>query len=985
MERLRSTIFITLMLGLAYAVSGWVSLNISVPPYYVSQVFLAAGVALGAAMVWGGRAAPGIWLGSFLVQWLASGMPRWVDWSLTMMVSPLAATTQAFLAAYLARRWTEYPGNLDRARSTVLFMLVVVPLIHILNASVSVPLLVRMQVVAVPDAWFNWWIWWQGDALGAALGTPLMLVAFGQPAASWRPRWRTVLLPMLMAMAVVLTAFAQILSNEERARGQRFEQEAAALTERLQRRLDAQTDAVMAVTRLKELTDGEDANVFRATTTNWLSRHAGTQNFGWSPWVTDARRPAFEQMGRELHTTLGDVSRYEIRGRDSTGTTHTAPQAGHYLPILFVEPLATNKAVLGLDVLVLPATAKAVQAALESGLPQVTEGIRLVQETGEQRGVVMYQAAFRPSQDGHGAKPVRGVVSAVFRMDDVLAAALDGVDPNRLVICLLDPSAPVNNQRLSGPAGCADTRTAGTSTARHFVSTPVNFGERQWRLHVQAGPLFGRQERGWTTWGTLTVSLVAVAMLGVFLIVQTGQARRTEELVIERTKELALSNEGLKQLALFDPLTGLANRVHWLNEAATALEAARRHNDQLAVLFVDLDHFKDVNDSLGHNVGDQLLIAVAQRLQSCLRNSDLMARQGGDEFVVLLNRMTDRQDAARVAAKMIETLAPVFPLQGHDIQISVSVGVALLDPDTQDVDTLLRHADMAMYRAKNEGRNGWRVFVPEMEQGAAQRLLVEGGLRRAMAQNELLLHYQPQVDCATGQVVGVEALLRWQHPQWGLVMPDRFVPQAESSGQIDELGSWVMRRAMQQWKTWRDAGITGLTMAVNVSAMEFGRPSFVPRLRELLDETGADPDWMELEITETALMQALPELLERLGDITRMGVRLSLDDFGTGYSSLGYLKRLPLQSVKIDRSFIRDVPGDKEDAAIVCATLSMARALGLQVVAEGVELAEQREFLAEQGCSLIQGWLVSRPMAAEAFEAWWRARHQAPHLGHRQV
>ena len=975
MERLASKIWMTVLLGLAYAVSGWLSLNISVPPFYVSQVFLAAGIALGAAMVWGHRAAPGIWLGSFVVQWLASGQPSWTEWSLTMMLSPLAAVVQAFLAAHLARRWAGYPGDLDEARPTAWFMLVVVPLVHAINASVSVPLLVHMKVIAAPDAGFNWWIWWQGDALGAVLVTPLMLVAFGQPAASWRPRWKTVMLPMLMALAVVVAAFSQILSNEERARGQRFEQEAAALAERLQRRLDAQTDAVMSVARLKELTDVEEPDVFRLTTSIWLARHAGTQNFGWSPWVTDAKRPAFEQMGRELQAGLADGARYEIRGRDGAGLTHTAPRSAHYLPILFVEPLLSNQAVLGLDVLVLPATAKAVRAALDTGLPQVTEGIRLVQETGEQRGVVMYQAAFSPRRQGEASKQVRGVVSAVFRMDDVLAAALDGVDPNRLVICLMDPAAPVNNQRLSGPSDCSINRASGPTTPRHAVATPVSFGERQWRLQVQSGPLFGQQERGWTTWGMLTVSLVAVAMLGVFLIVQTGHARRTEELVEERTQELARSNEGLRQLALFDPLTGLANRLHWINEASKALEAARRHHDELAVLFVDLDHFKDVNDSLGHNVGDQLLKAVAQRLQSCLRGSDLMARQGGDEFVVLLNRLTDRNDAARVAGKMIEKLAPVFPLQGHDIQISVSVGVALLDPDTQDVDTLLRHADMAMYRAKNEGRNGWRVFVPEMEQGASQRLLVEGGLRRAMAQNELLLHYQPQVDCVTGQVVGVEALLRWQHPQWGLVMPDRFVPQAESSGQIDELGTWVMRRAMQQWKAWHDAGITGVTMAVNVSAIEFGRPSFVPRLRQLLEETGADPDWMELEITETALMQALPELLERLGDITRMGVRLSLDDFGTGYSSLGYLKRLPLQSVKIDRSFIRDVPDDKEDVAIVCATLSMARALGLQVVAEGVEVMEQREFLAEQGCSFIQGWLVSRPMTPEAFEVWWRSRH----------
>jgi EAL domain-containing protein (putative c-di-GMP-specific phosphodiesterase class I) len=278
-----------------------------------------------------------------------------------------------------------------------------------------------------------------------------------------------------------------------------------------------------------------------------------------------------------------------------------------------------------------------------------------------------------------------------------------------------------------------------------------------------------------------------------------------------------------------------------------------------------------------------------------------------------------------------------------------------------------------MYQAKSAGRNGWCFFSPEMDHTMSQRLMVEAGLRRAILDNELVLHYQPQVGCRTGEVLGVEALVRWQHPTLGLLPPDRFIPQAENSGQIDELGAWVMRRACQQLRAWHAAGIHGLTMAVNVSAVEFARPGFVARLRQVLDETGIEPSQLELEITETALMQALPELVAQMGEITRMGVSLSLDDFGTGYSSLGYLKRLPLHRLKIDKSFIQDVPGDVEDEAIVLATLSMAHALGLDVVAEGVELGTQRDFLADQGCDQIQGWLVARAMDARSFEDWLRS------------
>ncbi|MBY0466032.1 MAG: EAL domain-containing protein [Burkholderiales bacterium] len=961
---------LAVLVALAYVATGWLSLHITIPPYYVSLLFIPAGVALGAVLVWGVRVLPGVLVGAFAVNWLASvqaGLPG-VSWAL--LVSPLGAALQTFATAWLARHWAGYTSELDAPRPIMLLLLVCVPLGHLVNASMSVPLLVWGGVVPVADAMFTWWTWWHGDAMGAVLFTPLMLVAFARPAAVWRPRLCTVALPMVVALAVVSVAFIQIQSADSRALSQRFDRESEALTERLQRRLHAQTDGVMAVARLKEINPHDDLRDYVRATSLWLDRYAGTQNFGWSPLVRDADRAAFEQRANQLHgSTLRQP--YVIRGRDGDGRLFTASQADTYLPILLVEPLSTNQGVLGLDVQVLPATASAVRATMQSGLAHVTEGIRLVQETGEQRGVVMYQAVFQSGSGTTTADRVRGVVSAVFRMDDVVHAALGELDADYLMVCLLDPAAPAHNQRLTGHAGCSSELA---SKVRYFSSSSVQFGERTWLFQVAAGPRFESHERGWIAWSTLTVSLLAVTMLGVFLIVQTGHARRTEQLVAQRTRELAHSNAGLQKLAMYDPLTGLANRLHWTAEVRKALDASRRHGDKMAVLFVDLDHFKNVNDSLGHSVGDLLLKAVAERLQACLRAHDVMARQGGDEFVVMMSRLRHKGDAALVASKMVGRLTEPFSLDGHTVRASASVGVVLYEGGDEDVETLLRHADLAMYRAKASGRNAWAFFEPEMDHSIAQRLLVESDLRHAIADNELVLHYQPQVNCLTGVVTGVEALVRWQHPQRGLLMPDSFVPQAEASGLIDSLGSWVMREAFRQWRAWADQGIDGVSMAVNVSAMEFGRATFISRLRQALDDTGADPDWIELEITESALMESLPELIERLGDIARMGVRLALDDFGTGYSSLGYLKRLPLNSLKIDKSFVRELPGDKEDEAIVCATLSMAKALSLKVVAEGVEVAEQRAFLADLGCDEIQGWLVARPMPAAVFEAWWHKR-----------
>lgn len=961
---------LALVVAAAYGFSGWVSLQVGVTPYQVSLVFMPAGIALGAALIGRVHLLAGIAVGSLVVQMLALGTPaRWAsEWDI-LLIAPLGATLQAYLTAQAIRLWVGYPGECDSPQRSLLFLLGLVPLGHTLNATLSILTLIHNGTVALQDAWTAWAAWWLGDALGAVLLTPILLVLFGQPRRIWRPRWKTLALPMGIALTLVIVVFLQIQMREHDALEQSFEQQSRTLTERLQRRLDAQTDAIIAVGRVMEVIRTPDALHFQKTTAGWLERYAGTQNFGWSPVVTALQRAEFERLASESLQKP-----YAILGRNAEGKTFIAPEAPNYLPLRYVEPLESNRSVLGLDVLVLPTTAQAVKKTIANGLPHATEGFRLVQESGEQRGMVLYLAVYQNgaqsalSSGGH----LLGVVSAVFRMDDVLQAVVGNMEQQGLHPCLLDPGARNDRQWLAGVPKC-DGKAAQKAT--FFNSLPVQFGERTWLFQIAADHHFVRISRSWGTWAVLVFSLVIVALLGSFLLVISGHNRRIEELVEQRTRELARINSGLQEIALFDPLTGLANRLHWMNEARKALDAAQRHGDNLAIAFIDLDHFKEVNDNFGHDVGDLLLQSVSQRLQSCLRSHDLMARQGGDEFVVLLNRLRSRDDAAAVAQKMVQVLSEPFNLKDRVHSISASVGLEWFEGGPEDLETLLRHADVAMYRAKAAGRNDWCFFRPDMDQSATQKLLVEGGLRRAIAKDELQLHYQPQIDCKTGAIVGAEILVRWHHNVLGLLTPDRFIPQAENTGQIDELGGWVLRRACEQWVKWTDMGLKA-KLAVNVSAAEFARPTFIPRLRQILQDTGLNPAVLELEITETALMKAFPELTEQLDAIASMGIHLSLDDFGTGYSSLGYLKRLPLHRIKIDRSFVRDVPGNKEDEAIVKATLSMAHALGLEVVAEGVERPQQRDYLDSVDCDQIQGWLVARPMDAPMFEAWWQRQYK---------
>lgn len=443
---------------------------------------------------------------------------------------------------------------------------------------------------------------------------------------------------------------------------------------------------------------------------------------------------------------------------------------------------------------------------------------------------------------------------------------------------------------------------------------------------------------------------------------------------VQNVTQVREAEAHIQFLARFDALTGLPNRNHWQDLARAALNAARRHGDQAAVLFLDLDHFKTINDSLGHTTGDELLANVASRLRTGLRAEDILARQGGDEFVLLLPRLRGFEDVSAVAAKLVQCMAAPITLHGHELTISVSIGIAYYPGDGEDIDTLLKHADVAMYSAKQAGRNNFQFFVPEMNQRAVARLQMESALRRAIEKGELVLHFQPQMDLASGRIEACEALVRWQHPEMGLIPPMDFIPLAEETGLILPMGDWILREACRQQVEWARHGLP-LVMAINISALQFKQADFTQKVARIIAETGVKPQHVELEITESALLGSTEALVSSLEALRSAGVRLALDDFGTGYSCLSYLKRLPIERLKIDRSFVKDLPGDAEDAAIASATLSMARDLGMAVVAEGVENEAQKAFLVARGCQSIQGYLISRPQAARDLEPWLTRRN----------
>ncbi len=473
------------------------------------------------------------------------------------------------------------------------------------------------------------------------------------------------------------------------------------------------------------------------------------------------------------------------------------------------------------------------------------------------------------------------------------------------------------------------------------------------------------------------------AMLEMEVIGIKGRTRRVEShaaplygpdgrvssllMVTRDISDRADAESQVHYLAHYDLLTGLPNRALFRDRLLQAMAQAKRTSTLAAVMFLDIDHFKDINDSLGHAIGDQLLKEIAQRIRACVRETDTVARFGGDEFGLIQTNLNTVEGAADLADRVIASIGNTFIIEGHEIHTAASIGVTIYPFDDHNAEDILKNADMAMYKAKREGRGRYQFYIAELNKIIQQRTAIERDLRTALQKDQLRLHYQPQLDLITGQVVGVEALLRWQHPERGDISPVEFIPVAESTGLIMPIGEWVLRTACQQARAWQDAGLQPVRVAINLSAVQFRHKNLHETITQALTDSRLDPRWLEVELTESLIMKDVRTTIETLQNLHELGVQISIDDFGTGYSSLSYLTRFPINKIKLDKSFVRDV--DKKDGAAIAHTvITLGHSLNMKVMAEGVETVEQLRFLREHGCNEVQGYYFGRPMPASAIE-----------------
>jgi diguanylate cyclase (GGDEF)-like protein len=462
----------------------------------------------------------------------------------------------------------------------------------------------------------------------------------------------------------------------------------------------------------------------------------------------------------------------------------------------------------------------------------------------------------------------------------------------------------------------------------------------------------------WFQWAGLAGLLPLFAMIG-------GRISRLRERLRSSNDELRSALGAVRQMATHDHLTGLPNRVLFGEELQRALARAERHSRPVTLFFMDLDRFKNINDTLGHQFGDRVLQEVSKRLAACVREGDIVARLGGDEFVLLVEELGDPPALTEIAHKLLAAVADLGAIDGQDLNVSLSIGICAYPADGRDAKTLLAGADIAMYRAKDHGRNGFCFYSAELQSHTPEKLALEAGLRHGLERNEFRVYYQPKIDMTSGEITGVEALLRWQHPEKGLLLPEKFIHLAEETGLIIPIGYWTLREVCTRAKAWERAGLPRMPIAVNLSANQFGQEQLVPQLTDIIESTGVEPSILELEITESMVMHDPERAVQLMHNLRAMGVRLTIDDFGTGYSSLGYLKRFPINSLKVDRSFVRDLPHSVDDIAITRAVIAMAHSLQMNVIAEGVELKEQFDVLRKEGCDEFQGFLCRPPLAEE--------------------
>ncbi|MGF1776676.1 EAL domain-containing protein [Vibrio nomapromontoriensis] len=941
------------LLGL-YVVSAYLFSLLS-PQSQVVSLWPPAGIALAGCLLWQARFLPAIVAGSVIfnlgITVLNSHDLEFSTILLSIgigMGSALQAWVNYRLLTYLSLNIVDAPGLRKVVQFIGLALVCCLIASLIGNVLIEVPLTVTHR----ETYWTNVVIWWLGDFLGVIIVTPIILVLFRSRGdfPHTLNHYQALVFPMfLVLMALIFIqkytdeSIKENSINQTRIQSELMEK---ALNHQVENYLHSLAQLALNLSGNNDITRDE----FQHIALPLINQTQGLKAFSWNPVIEQAQIATLEEDVNKQTSAI-----FKVRG------TPLQPE-DPFVVVKWIEPFASNEKAFGFNVFSNAARREAMIKAQNLNSPIATEIIQLVQVDTQESGFLI----FTPINQGPSLNNniltrsfnLSGFAVGVFVVHDIVTASLANTSTHYMNVKILDTNANDDVIYLYNPSHDTPTKSAIEFSFIQQVAT------RNWRVILSVSPeaLTLLQATDSVTFLIYKSAFGALCVLLIITLFSNHKVLLTQ--VKQRTKELETSRDQLKKYAFNDSLTNLPNRRMFIEKTTHALTLAERSDKVVAILFLDLNRFKHVNDSFGHNFGDRLLLEVANIFATKLRCGDTLARFGGDEFTILLENLTSIDQAVTVSKKLIHGLRTPINIDKESLIISTSIGIAIYPKDGNNVQDLIRSADTAMYKAK-ESSVGYFCYSDILRKQARAKLFIESELPQALEKNQLELYYQPIIELASGKHIGCECLLRWNHPHYGVISPDSFIPIAELSGEIIPIGAWVIEKACRKIKEWRNQGIYHQKVSVNVSVVQLMSGRLIKDVTTPLQQYGVAADSLELEITESVLMKNIHHAIDLITELKKVGVKIAIDDYGTGYSSLSYLKQLPVDSLKIDRIFINQLSAD--DMTIVTSTLQMANELGINVIAEGIQTTEQMHILLQHGCRWGQGFLFSWPLPAAKY------------------
>ncbi len=978
-----------LLLGLLYYAVSRASLILAIPPGYATPIWPGAGIAVAAILMGGWRYLPGVWLGSTLtnISIGLAGQPMSLPLLLEQFPLPaligIGAMLGAAAGAALVRRTVGYPANYESGAEIGKLLGYAGPVACLITALWGSISLRIFGLIDAPDLTFTLWTWWVGDTLGVLLFLPASLLLIGKPRSHWDYRLVSVGLPLLVSFLIAVMILYSANRTEEAKLRSSFERDSARVVDHL-RQFRAETD--FAVHKLGGLV----ANLPGMTNSQFVDLA--------QPLLENKPEfSALQWLSRSHASRPGDFDE-RIEGQEHPeGTLSSQQTTGELFHIRYMVSRQDHAQEFGQDIAAMPSLRSTLEQAARTGA--IAYSPVQPDTQGHEGGSISMLVPVLPSNVlpslGADLTSVRGFIRAVVPVQALLRELEKELNERHLSLNLRD----VTNQQK--PLDLLATLSGSRSDGLRYAGQ-LGMGGRVWEYEIKPGPGFVLLNRSVSDWTMLASALGVSGLLGAFLLIVTGRMFRVEAAVSARTatlnqeiferqrveEALRASEARYRNLAYHDSLTGLANREFFSRKLVEAIQQAMKNRRKLAVHFFDLDHFKDINDAKGHPVGDELLCRIAELLKGRLRGSDTLARLGGDEFAILQPQLRGRKQAADLAARTIAELVKPLTIQEYEVRTSSSVGIAFFDgakvydkPPERLAVHLMEEADIALYEVKERRRGTYAFHTREMSEKLHRSLAIGHELKRVLEthSDELSLAFQPQVRFSDQRICAFEALLRWKSRLLGQVNPVDFVAIAEARGLISDLGRYTLRQVCRVLALTNARMPDGRSfrIAVNISVTQFTDPAFVDDVIEIISQAGVSPDRIELEVTEAALARSIDQVQRNMRQLREFGVSIAIDDFGTGYSSLLYLKRMPVQRLKVAQEFVRDMLVDPADAEIVRATIQIAKAMDLELIAEGVETEAHARHLQGLGCELAQGYYFYRPLDQAAMLDQWGFPAQA--------